>query len=377
MEAFGILLVPFIWFIFAKIWLRTTFNWTEFAISIGVVTLLVTAVVAGSKWGATQDTEIWNGKVTKKEMVDDYYQTSYSCNCTTTCSGSGSSRSCSESCDTCYTDHYTRSYDGYSTVGNWTFDSIDTEWRMRRDSFGPPASYTNCKVGEPAAREHSYTNYVQAVPQSLFHDDSTVAQDFAGKIPSYPRVHSFYKINRVLQVGVSNTHAREINSRLNQALITLGRSKQANIVVILTDIKDPTYRFAVENAWLGGEKNDVIVIIGLDGDNIVWSDTITWALNDGNELFNVTMRDGVKNLGTMDPDTFVPFVTSTISKLYDRPEMKDYEYLEDEIEPPTWALITAIILAFGGSAGLTFLFHHHEFGGSGYRFGRRNRYFRR
>ena len=359
MEILWILLVPVIWLIVAKIWLRTTFNWVEFGTSIGIITVLVVITIAGSKCGATSDTEIWNGQITKKVVDDDYFQTSYDCNCTTySCGSKDSPRTC-EKCDTCYKDHYTRSCDVYSTVGKWTLAYIDSEWRARRNAFGPPANYTACKVGDPASIEKSYTNYVQAVPQSLFHDSSKVAEQFAGQIPAYPKVHSFYKINRVLQAGVSYQQAGNLNTMLSEALIKLGASKQVNIVVVLTNINDPTYRYAIENAWLGGGKNDVIILVGLDCDKITWSDTITWALNSGNELFNVKMRDGVTDLGTLDPATFVPFVASTIESTYDRPQMKDYEYLEDEIDVPTWAIILALVFAFGGSIGLTFLFHHH------------------
>ena len=176
MEILWILLVPVIWLIVAKVWLHTTFSWPEFATSLGIITILVVVTILGSKWGATSDTEIWNGQVTKKEVDDGWYQRSYDCNCTSySCGTSKSPRTC-ERCQTCYEDHYTRSYDGFSTVGNWTFDSIDTTSRMRRNTFGPPDSYTKCKVGDPASREYTYDNYVQAVPESLFHDESKLAE---------------------------------------------------------------------------------------------------------------------------------------------------------------------------------------------------------
>jgi len=199
MESLFILLVPLIWFFVAKYWLRHTFSYKEMAISIAVVSVLVVGTVQLGKFGQTQDTEVWNGAVTKKGVSNGHYTTSYCCGGT---DKNGSCRS------TCYTDHYTRSYNGYSTVGNWTFDSIDTTSRLRRNSFMAPASYNKCKVGDPASREHSYTNYVQAVPQSLFHDDGTTASaQFAGKIPAYPRVRAKYHFNRVINKGAKVSSA--------------------------------------------------------------------------------------------------------------------------------------------------------------------------
>ena len=358
MEALLILLLfPLAWpFIAKRIW-HDSINWTEMTIQIVGVCVLTAVTWQLGVYGQTQDTEIWNGQITKKEVNDGHYTTTYQCNCRTTSCG----KDCSTTtCDTCYEDHYTRSYDGLSTAGNFTFDSIDTTSRMRRNAFGPPQSYTNCVIGEPASREHSYTNYVQAVPESLFHDDSAI-NTYADKVPAYPRVHNHYKLNRVIQVGVNYAYSGNLNDKLNNALKTLGPAKQANIIVILTEIDDQSYRYAVERTWLGGEKNDIVVFIGLDGTTITWTDVMTWALNEGNELFHVTLRDELQAMKTIDDvQVFSDTVVKNVKGLYDRPEMKDFEYLKDAIDPPTWVIILAIIFAIGGSVGLTFVFHRYE-----------------
>jgi len=355
-----LLLFPLAWpFIAKRIW-HTTINWQEMGLNIVIPSLLATMVWQLGTYGQTVDHEVWNGKIVSKARTHDSYVRSYSCNCYTTCSGSGSKRSCTEHCSTCYEDHYTVNWSAKSTVGKIQFKHLDrTSKSVYRSP--DPTSYKKCTKGEPASLEKSYTNYVQAVPKSLFNDNSNVAEQFAGSIPTYPRVHSFYKINRVLNVGTKlSTEASTMNAELSEALKTLGYTKQANIIVILTEIDDPTYRYAIENAWLGGKKNDVIIFIGVDGNKITWTDTMTWALNSGNELFHVKMRDGIKEIGVVDPSKLTPFISKTISAYYDRPQMKDYEYLADEISPPTWVIILALILAVGGSLGLTAFFHHNE-----------------
>ena len=286
---------------------------------------------------------------------------SYDCNCYESCSGSGKNRSCHTTCSTCYEDRYTVDWNGYTTVGNFSFKSLDrTSKRVYNEPN--PLSYVNCKEGEPASRTHQYINYVKAVPDSLFHDDSKTSEQFEGKIPSYPQVFGFYRLNRVLNVDSKISHdvVDSINEGLGNELKTLGFTKQVNIIVILTEIDDSTYRYAIENAWIGAKKNDVVVFVGLDDNKITWVDVMTWALNSGNELFHVTMRDGLLEQKTLNAKIFVPFVSQTVSKLYDRPQMKDYEYLKDDIQPPTWVIILAIILAFGMSIGFTFYFHKNE-----------------
>ena len=349
-----LLLFPLAWpFIAKRIW-HTTVNWQEMGLNIIIPSILVVVVWQLGTYGQTTDHEVWNGQVVSKKRVHDTYEDPYDCFCTTDSKGN-------TSCQTCYETRYTVTWKAKTTVGNVRFKHLD---RSSRSVYNTPdpTSYKRCTVGEPASLEHRYTNYVQAVPQSLFNDNSKTAEQYAGKIPSYPRVHSFYKFNRVIDVGakLSNEKMKALDEGLDEMLRTLGPSKQANIIMIVTGITDSTYRYAIENAWLGGKKNDIIIFVGVEGDKIIWTDVMTWALNSGNELFHVTMRDGLNELGTLDPTKVLPFIRTTVASKYDRPQMKDYEYLADEIDPPTWVIILAIIIAIGGSIGLTVLFHYKE-----------------
>lgn len=361
MNFLWIVLLPIIWLLAAKYWLRTTFNFKELAISI-VSVLIITGITYGlGMMSQTSDIEILNGEVTKKERKHGSYVRSYDCRCYTSCSGSGKNKSCSTKCSTCYEDRYTVDWNGYTTVGNFSFKSLDrTSKRVYRES--DPKDYVACKVGDPASSTHTYTNYVKAVPDSLFHDDSNIAEQFLGKIPSYPKVYSHYKINRVINVDskISVSVVKDLNDGISNSLKTLGFVKQVNIIVILTEIDDPSYRYAIENAWLGGKKNDVVIMIGLDDSNITWADMMSFAGNSGNELFHVTMRDGILEQKELNVKELVPFVAKTVSKLYDRPQMKDYEYLKDDIEPATWVIILAIILSLLTSGGCTYYFHREE-----------------
>lgn len=358
---------PLAWpFVAKRIW-HHTINWKEMGLQILIPVVLVTVVFFAGRYGALADTEIWNGVVTAKKVNDGSYVRTYPCRCRTTSCG----KNCSTTtCDTCFENRYTRSYDGYSTVGDWTFDSIDTTSRSRRNSFGPPASYTNCRVGEPASREHSYTNYIKAVPDSLFNNQGTTMETFQAQnlIPQYPRVYGHYRINRVLAAGVSVPTAGTINTRLNEHLIRLGAEREANIIVVIAKTADQTYRYALEEAWLGGKKNDVIVIMGVtDYPKIEWVDTITLGHNAGNSLMTVTMRDDLMSIGSLEDGVQIAdTIASVVRDKFDRKPMEDFEYLKDEIDPPLWVVILVLILGVGGSLGLTVLFHRNDFFENGY-----------
>lgn len=342
--------------LFFKYYLRKSYTWPEFFINIAATLGLITIVFVSGNYVSTTDKEIWNGKVVGKERIHDHYVESYECFCT--CVSTDKNGFCTqEVCQTCYEDHYTVDWNIYSTVGQ-----IDVKY-LDRTSKGvynepDPTIFKNVVVGEPASREKVYTNYVRAVPESLF---NTKVDSFY-PIPNYPKVYNLYKITRVLNVDskISNDEIKKLNDLLNNSLITLGKQKQVNFIVVLTEIDDPNYRHDVENSWIGGKKNDVVVFIGLDGTKITWTDVMTWALNSGNELFNSNLKWAISELGEYNSDKISETMVYFTNKHYDRPKMKDYEYLKDDIKPPSWVLILCFISSIILSLSLTFYFHKNE-----------------
>lgn len=359
---------PLIWpFVSKLIWPREI-TWGELLAQAVIVCLVVGGVYELGKVGKTIDTEIYNGQITAKNRVKGEYTRTYSCHCHEECSGWGKNKSCSEVCETCYEEHYTVNWFLNTTIGNIDIDSADwtspAVWALPN-----PAVYDNAYVGQACSKEENYTNYVKAVPNSLFGEVSKMSQQqFAKDIPQYPRVYNYYHISRVINVGshVNASTLTEFNDQLNDANKTLGPLKQANVIVIVTSITNPMYRYAVENAWLGGKKNDIVVFIGSqDGTHIDWADVMTWALNKGNGLFHATLRDDILAAKVIDPNVLVPIINRDVMQHYDRPHMKEFKYLEAQIQPPTWVLIFALILGIVGSIGCTYawwkVFHENNF----------------
>jgi len=365
-----LLLFPVAWpFISKLIWPREI-NMIEVAAQVVVVGLLVTGIYYCGKSGKTSDTEIHNGMIQAKHRQQGSYIESYQCNCYTTYSGTGSNRTSTTVCSTCYRDHYTVDWYLDTSIGKIDIDSKD--WTSRAVYLLPnPGEYDKAYVGEGCSGEFAFTNYVKAVPESLFGAISKTSQSNY-PIPTYPRVFDKYHINRVINVG-SNVNAQtltDLNAKLQDANKTLGPTKQANIIVIVTNISNSMYRYAVENAWLGGKKNDIVVFIGSkDGHTMDWVDVMTWAMNKGNGQFHSTLKDDILEVGDItNTDKLVEAISSDVAKLYSRPHMKDFEYLDKEISPPTWVLILAFILSIVLSVGSTIYFKTHadEFNGGGW-----------
>jgi hypothetical protein len=341
-------LIAVLWPFIAKAWLKTSLNWQEVTINIGVGFLIVSVMFFGGRYSQVSDTEIWNGQITGKQKTRVFCEHSYTCNCTTDSKGN-------TTCDTCYEHSNDWDWDVFSTAGNFTINRID-----RRGSDEPPR-WTKVQKGQPVALEHRYTNYVQAVPQSLYHGVERGQYDHLPAVPVYPRVYDYHYAKRAIPVGISIPDIQQWNDDIAHILRPLGPGKEANITVIFVKTDDPMYRYKVENVWQGGEKNDVTVFLGTaDGKAIAWVDVMTWALNQGNETLHVQLRDALLEIGTLDREQIISAIETMVRMYYDRPQMEDFEYLDSAIEPPLWLVILTAAVSMGISGFLTWYFHHHD-----------------
>lgn len=356
METFlWLLLFPIVWpFVVKRVW-HTKINWTEMFISIFGVCVLISIIWFTGTFSATADKEIWNGEIVSKTRDHGHYIRSYSCNCTTDSKGNSH-------CQTCYEDRYTVTWSAVSTVGNIRFDHLDRSSKSVYMSPDPD-SYKLCYVGEPASLEYSYTNYVKAVPESLF-NDSEVSSEFLSLILPYPRVYDFYHVNRVLNIDtkVPDELIKKLNYKINYSLRSVGPSKEANIIVIFVNTNNPSYKFALEKEWVGGKKNDIIVMFGVtDYPSVSWVDVMTWAKNYNNEMLRVVLRDELKENKTIDISKISSIIMNNVVKHYTRPNMEDFEYLKDSIQPPVWVIVLCVILSICGSLFASWWFYTNEY----------------
>lgn len=320
-----------------------TFAAVGFVISVGIISL---AFFLG-KGHKTADTEIWNGRITAKTRIHDDYVESYSCNCSTDSKGQSK-------CSTCHRTHYTVKWAAQSTIGSFSIKSLD---ELDDDVYKSPdpAFYKTIRIGESCSKTHGYTNYIKAVPESLFHFDvKALEQQFKGMIPPYPMsVYSRWRIDRVLPVKIAVPNINEWNNKLADGLKDLGNRKQVNAVIVLANTPDEMYAYALQSAWLNGKKNDVVLIIGSTEfpKQAQWTKVLAFSKN---ELFAVKLEDDIRALETLEVDTVLAALTSNIDKYYERKPMADYAYLDAENYPPNWVIVTTLLVVI--FAYLTFWF---------------------
>lgn len=362
METFYLLaLIPVTIAIVAKFWFHQSITWLEFGIQAVVGILILAAVYFTGLYSSMSDTEIINGQVTEKVRHHDSYIESYQCNCRTSRVG----KTTTTTCQTCYRNHYTVDWYLKSTIGRIQIDRAD--WTSRAVYALPnPSEYSKAVVGEHCAKYNSYTNYIKATPDSIFHNVGVFDKKLKTMVPPYPKIRNIYKVDRVIPIGLKRDEYMEaLDVSLSNSLRTLGLKKQANINVIIAKTDSNLMRYAIEREWLGGKKNDVTVVIGAPNyPEIEWVDVFTFANSADNNTLTVNLRNGLlemKGLYDLKQTRVVSgIITQNVEAHFKRKSMKDFEYLEDEIDPPTWVLVLSIVLSILLGVGLTWFFHHNE-----------------
>lgn len=318
----------------------------ELALQEAVVALFVFVTYAIMLSGKTGDVELINGSIAEKHQERVGCCHSYSCNCHEVCSGSGQSRSCSEQCDTCYEHSHDVAWEASSTTGTAVY--WDT---CNRPHSAAPARWDAIYVGEPTAEEHPFTNYIRGNPASILRRGA-VSPALLAQVPEYPTVFDHYRVNRVLDLGVSGVDVAALDHELGFINAQLGAKRQVDIILIVTKEADPTFAEAVRQKWLGGKKNDVVVIVGAPAfPALAWVDVMSWTRQ---EEMKIAIRDSVLGLGTFDGRKILGITAYEVDRGFRRRHMRDFKYLEAGIEPSgaqaIWILVAALVLSLVISA---------------------------
>jgi len=302
----------------------------------------------------THDTEILNSRISGKKKVYVSCSHSYRCNCRTVTSGSGKNKTTSTVCDTCYEHSNDWDWDVYTGIGNTiTINRVD-----RRGSNEPPR-WTNVKINEPASVTHGYKNYIKASPGSLFRRTGQI-DDEKQVFPVYPGdIFDYYRLNRLVLVdGAKVSDPYYWNADISELNAKIGAKKQANVIVVLTQNQTPDYFYKLEQHWIGGKKNDVILVANLGSDRKpTWVNVMTW---ENNEIFKIKVRDELLEKSSFERWDVIDVLERNIIKYHDRKPMASFEYLMATITPSTTEWIVSILIGVFISVGMSIFFHKNE-----------------
>ncbi len=319
-------------------------TWKEFLLLLAAEGIVAGTSAAVVYYSDTSDSEVWNGSVSSKTRDQVSCTHSHECNCKTDKKGH-------RTCKTCYDHSYDVEWHIHTTNG----ETLTIDHAMF-DAQGTtePSRWSSAQVGEPTAVTHTYTSYIKASPGTLFRHQGNSAK-YKGKLPNYPGdIFDYYRLNRLVLDGVSVDNTQAWNEDIAKLNAELGRTKQANIMVVLTSQPSEDWYFALEEQWMGGKKNDIALVVGVDtGMKPQWAHALAWSKH---SLFQIKLRDDILDDPAVTRESVLAALRANVSANFERKPMKDFEYLKSSITPSGLEWGISMFIGLLVASGLIWLF---------------------
>lgn len=305
-------------------------------LQFGVQIVTAISCAAICYYSSVSDTEVWNGTVVSKTRQRVSCTHTHRCNCRKDSKGN-------ESCDQCPDHPYDVDWEvSTSNREVFTIDRIDSQ------GIEEPSRWRSVRVGEPTSRPHRYTNYIKGSPGTLFRKTGQL-EKYKADIPEYPTVYDYYRIQRLLASPGLVADSASWNAELDRINADIGAHKQVNAMVLITN-KPRDFFFALEESWLGGKKNDAILVIGVDKQMTpIWVEVLAWT---DNQMFKIKLKEEVLSLPLITKETTLPIFAQNIITHYKRKPMHDFEYLKASIVPTTTQWIISILVSLLVAGGM-------------------------
>ncbi len=210
-------------------------------------------------------------------------------------------------------------------------------------------SYTS----EPASEDISYQNKIKACRNSFSYEKIS-DEDAAKKgLYAYPKLYNDYKQDCIL--GLSKLNAKQSTKDSLSKLYAYfngyyGNHKHVRLFVNLYYNKPLDIALDQEAYWVGGNRNEVDVCIGVDSltNKLNWVYAFSWC---DNKRIEIDCREDIMNLDTLNLFKAYPLIATTIEKNYKPKDFKQFDYLT--IQLPTWCYwVTTILVLIASGVSL-------------------------
>jgi phosphotransferase system HPr-like phosphotransfer protein len=346
------------------------FKWVELPIQLFISLVVITGLYGlfFSTSADLTDTEIWNGGVAQAEYYEEWTElVTYTEQVATGTDSKG---------NTTYTtvvktrrDYHSPEWKIVTTLGSMGIGKEIYKnyvehfgnqkkkdlFRMNQVSSGNGNMHYIVATQLPASQNRQYVNYLRA--SESIRKVSGFISTYKNFLMPYPSVYSGkfgpIEINRVIdaKANLPKEWKEKVDKRLDIALISLGANKQANILVYAVGTSDQAFINALEESWVKGKKNDIIVVLGITNfPSVDFVYIMAWTKV---EEFKIELRNKLLSLDNLsDPDQVSSAIISQVQKPpneggFKRMPMADLEYLIADIKLPMWCQI--LIVLIGGA----------------------------
>lgn len=348
------LLIPFIFALGTWVLYHHKIVWWEVALPFVVSLAFVLIAYELAVVTMTTDTEYWTGWVTKAEYYESWTEEYTDTETYTDSDGDTHTRTVTktrfnpasyyltDSAENTYSVDRSKYKSVTQKFGNEQFEDI---WRFSQVSFGDGNKYYSTYPGVRdrmvvSTTVHTYENRIQN-SNAVFHFEKV--RDTQG-LYEYPYVSDETTVPSILGAG----EGTKANIELCRRNAELGSRKQVRVWILLFPNAKLDKALDQERYWKGGNKNEMVVCIGTEGNKVSWAHVFSWCEN---EKLKIDIRNAVREQSTLDLNKVVAYTTDEIEAKWVRKKFADFKYIS--ISPPFWATVTTIILTLLLNVGLS------------------------
>lgn len=358
---FLIYIIPFLVSVFLLFFFRKKVVWWEYIVMLAVpiiVSVIVRLIMIGYN---NTDTEYLGDYITKVRHYDDWDEWVHRTCTRTVRSGK---TTITQTYDCSYRQYHPERWSYFDQDGeeHWLFFEEEFDEIVRR--FGTKMVFVNMhrryytkdgdaqeyhwngseKTAWPVTHSHTYKNKLQN-SRSIFNFEE-IDEDYADSLGlyDYPPIE-MYDQNPVLSHSIKLPKNQEDALRYTNGFY--GKKYQFRVFVLLFEDKDISISEKQRSYWKGGNKNELVVCLGVKDNKVKWCNAFSWC--DVPTVDVKTESYFVQN-DTLDLKAYSDVLRQSLDNgEWTRKNFEDFSYLRPELSmtQQIWILVISILVNIG------------------------------
>lgn len=358
---FLIYIIPFLVSVFLLFFFRKKVVWWEYIVMIAVpivVSLIVRLIMVSYN---NTDTEYLGDYITKVRHYDDWDEWVHR-TCTRTVKSGKTT--ITQTYDCSYRQYHPERWSYFDQDGeeHWLFYEEEFDEIVRR--FGTKMIFVDMhrryytddgdaqdyywsgseETAWPVTHSHKYTNKLQN-SRSIFNFEE-IDKEYADSIGlyDYPPIE-MYDQNPILSHTIKLPKNQEDALRFTNGFY--GKKHQFRVFVLLFENKDIEISEKQRSYWKGGNKNELVVCLGVKDNKVDWCNAFSWC--DVPTIDVKTETYFIQN-DTLDIKAYSDLLRESLDNgEWVRKNFEDFSYLKPELSltQQIWVLVISILLNVG------------------------------
>jgi len=247
--------------------------------------------------------------------------------------------------------HASRDRCSYSSGSKFAGKKVGSKSYIYRTDWN--GDYT---TSVPVTTEHTYENRIKASDYSVFNYIELSEEEVASNnLYEYPELNSNFYPKSIL--GSDNNYYQKLIHKVNGHT---GPDAQCRVWILLHDTDDSEVGYLQENYWVGGNKNELVINIGVDSmSQVNWCHVFSWSNSAGLKDEIVKYVESLDQMNDTVWADFSIFLKDNIDKDWERLEFTQFSYLS--VDPPLWSIILVYVLTLLVSGAISIWVVRNEF----------------